>query len=298
MAQHSWEIVETLEGTHEKRCKLCFYDYEFGHDLPCPRGEPESIESGQAGTQMNYWERQNYEYAKKNHEHAHRNYELTQKCARLEEKLAAVVIEKNRSLTIAKDLAKSLAQKYPAIPEWEPQPDVPGLLSQIENMVVGFIAQRNEVQRQLLKIQHQLKNESESVVKLRKRLFDEIDKNGGNKPTTLNQYASQSHADNAHWWRDPLTGEPLDRNVGELLCMVHSEVSEAMEGHRKRCPDEHLPHRSMFEVELADALIRIFDLAGEKALDLEGAYQEKRLYNSVRADHTTEARLAPGGKKY
>ena len=34
-----------------------------------------------------------------------------------------------------------------------------------------------------------------------------------------------------------------------------------MEGARKDLMDTHLKHRSMMEVELADAIIRIFDLA-------------------------------------
>ena len=54
--------------------------------------------------------------------------------------------------------------------------------------------------------------------------------------------------------------EKKDRNVGELLCLIHSEISEAMEGARKDLMDTHLTHRSMMEVELADAIIRILRL--------------------------------------
>ena len=43
---------------------------------------------------------------------------------------------------------------------------------------------------------------------------------------------------NKNWWIDLETGKPLKRNVGELLCLVHSEVSEAMEGHRKNLMDD------------------------------------------------------------
>lgn len=88
------------------------------------------------------------------------------------------------------------------------------------------------------------------------------------------------------------------RNTGELLCLVHSEISEAMEGDRKNLMDDKLPHRKMLEVELADALIRIFDIAGAKGLDLGGAIAEKRSYNAVRKDHKVENRIKDDGKKY
>jgi hypothetical protein len=62
--------------------------------------------------------------------------------------------------------------------------------------------------------------------------------------------------------------------------------------------DDHLPHRPMVEVELADALIRIFDLAGGYGYDLGGAVAEKLTYNAQRADHKMSNRQATGGKKY
>lgn len=86
--------------------------------------------------------------------------------------------------------------------------------------------------------------------------------------------------------------------VAQKLCLTHSEVSEAMEGHRKGLADDHLPHRPMIEVELADALIRICDLAGAMGLDLGGAVREKLEYNAKRADHKPDARSAAGGKAY
>jgi NTP pyrophosphatase (non-canonical NTP hydrolase) len=88
------------------------------------------------------------------------------------------------------------------------------------------------------------------------------------------------------------------KNVGELLCLVHSEVSEAMEGHRKLLMDDKLPHRTMLEVELADAVIRIFDMAGGLGLDVSSAIAEKLEFNQSRADHKIENRRAEGGKKF
>lgn len=106
------------------------------------------------------------------------------------------------------------------------------------------------------------------------------------------------HKANAKWWVDLRTGEPLKRNVGELLMLVTSELAEAMEGHRKSLPDDKLPHRSMFEVEIADAVIRLFDIAAGMNLDLGGAFVEKMAFNAQREDHKREHRLAPGGKAY
>lgn len=71
-----------------------------------------------------------------------------------------------------------------------------------------------------------------------------------------------------------------------------------MEGDRKQCVDDHLPDRAMLEVELADAVIRIFDLAGAAGLDLGGAIDDKLAYNQSRSDHKPKNRAKSGGKKY
>lgn len=86
--------------------------------------------------------------------------------------------------------------------------------------------------------------------------------------------------------------------VSQKLMLSVSELAEGMEGHRKGKMDDHLPHRPSLEVELADTVIRIADLAGALGLDLGGAIAEKLAFNAQRADHTPAARAAEGGKAY
>ena len=112
----------------------------------------------------------------------------------------------------------------------------------------------------------------------------------------LLQAACHRASRDAGWWDGV---DITDKNIVPVkLCLIHSEISEAMEGHRKNLPDDHLPHRKMLEVELADAVIRIADLAGALGLDLGGAIADKMAYNASRADHKPEARAATNGKAY
>ncbi|AFK66680.1 pyrophosphatase [Colwellia phage 9A] len=89
-----------------------------------------------------------------------------------------------------------------------------------------------------------------------------------------------------------------ERNPLELIALMHSELSEGLEGVRKDQMDDKLPHRKMIEVELADAIVRILDASGGWGLDVGGALVEKLVFNITRSDHQPENRLKADGKKY
>jgi len=112
----------------------------------------------------------------------------------------------------------------------------------------------------------------------------------------VNEIVERSHsaAKKAGWWERELTPE----TVPKCLMLIVSEIAEAMEGDRKNLMDDKLPHRKMIEVELADAIIRIGDLAGKLELDLGGAVVEKLEFNKTRADHKIENRNKENGKAY
>lgn len=114
----------------------------------------------------------------------------------------------------------------------------------------------------------------------------------------LNQLAQQIHEDNVAkgFYEGPAKlaalinehGTDEDRDAlkklfgAQRVALMHSELSEALEGHRKDLKDDHLGHRTSFEVELADTLIRILDAAGHYNIDILGAVSEKLAYNRSR----------------
>ena len=105
-------------------------------------------------------------------------------------------------------------------------------------------------------------------------------------------------ATDAGWYADPVTGQPMKRNFGEVIALMHSELSEALEADRKSLKDDKLPHRDGREVEFADTIIRILDTAAAHCMDIAGAFIEKNRFNKERADHKLENRATDGGKKY
>lgn len=114
----------------------------------------------------------------------------------------------------------------------------------------------------------------------------------------INDLAAAIHQLNQTWWHHPRTGKRLKRNKGEMIALMHSELSEALEAVRKDLMDDKLPHRKGEEVEMADAVIRIMDYCAAHGLDLGGAMVEKLAYNAQRPDHKPANRLKKGGKKF
>ena len=138
------------------------------------------------------------------------------------------------------------------------------------------------------------------------RLQAEMNKNSVSNSVQNLVYIVHEQNKEAGWWNDLNTGEsltnkrgfPFVRNVSELLILVHSEVSEALEGYRKDLRDTHLPQYDSLTVELADVVIRVFDIAGGLSLNLSEAVRDKLIYNKTRADHKKENRLKQNGKKF
>lgn len=72
------------------------------------------------------------------------------------------------------------------------------------------------------------------------------------------------------------------RNKGEMLALLHSEVSEMLEAVRKPHADKHCPDFSNEEIEAADVLIRLLDYTHGHKLRLGRATLAKMAFNSGR----------------
>jgi NTP pyrophosphatase (non-canonical NTP hydrolase) len=74
------------------------------------------------------------------------------------------------------------------------------------------------------------------------------------------------------WWID-------QREVPELLCLVHSEISEGLEGYRlRKKPGE----KGWLGEELADAIIRIYDMSAQLGIDINQEVVKKHEFNKTR----------------
>lgn len=73
------------------------------------------------------------------------------------------------------------------------------------------------------------------------------------------------------------------KNIAEQIALIHSELSEALEANRHgNPPDPNVPGFGNFEVELADAVIRIMDTTAAYGLPVAEALIGKMRYNASR----------------
>lgn len=90
------------------------------------------------------------------------------------------------------------------------------------------------------------------------------------KGRSLNELAQLCHSiavEKGFWEKE--------RNIGEALMLIVTEIAEAMEAHRVQ-DDEN------FREEIADAFIRLLDLCGGFNIDIEDEIQKKANRNKNR----------------
>jgi NTP pyrophosphatase (non-canonical NTP hydrolase) len=90
------------------------------------------------------------------------------------------------------------------------------------------------------------------------------------KGRSLNELAQLCHSiavEKGFWEKE--------RNIGEALMLIVTELAEAMEAHR-------VQDQANFKEELADTFIRLLDLCGGLKIDIEEEIYQKSMRNKKR----------------
>lgn len=102
-----------------------------------------------------------------------------------------------------------------------------------------------------------------------------------NDKLTINELVKEAHqnAVDKGWYEEPWT-------FGDKIALMHSELSEALEDYRNGRGIQEVYYEGAkpcgIPIELADTVIRIFDMCGHYGIDLEAAILEKMAYNATR----------------